>query len=72
MYRMVNVKGTPNELGKVETLESGQKKRVLNFRQGKNRLPIVFWGTKISDAEKINLRVPTYIQNLQVKNYNGI
>ena len=71
LYRMVNMKSIPTELGEIETLESGQKKRVLNFRQGKNRLPIAFSGTKMSDAEKINLRMPTYIQNLQVKNYNG-
>ena len=75
MYAMINIKGLPVEFGDEQTLLDGTKKKSFVFGQDRaaTRMEIVFWNSSgIAVCNSIELKKPTYITNVQIKQWRVI
>lgn len=72
-YKMLNVKGIPIQFEDAITLAGGSIKKTMIFGQDRlsSMIGIAFWNRLIAICDSIELKKPTFIENVQVKKFNG-
>lgn len=71
LYKMVNIKEIQIQLEDATTLAGGSTKKTIIFGQDRlaSKIIIAFWNRFISVCDSIDLKKPTYIENVQVKQF---